>query len=72
MLSDFADAGYHDVLRVAARRHDVIGMQVYDERDEHLPNAGMLQVHDAETGKTLWLDTSDTFTRLQYNGQFIK
>src|SRR3954452_7682610 len=44
ILSDFADAGYHDALRVAARRHDVIGVQVFDRRDEELPKAGLLQV----------------------------
>ena len=72
MLSDFADAGYHDVLRVAAKRHDVVGIQVYDKRDENLPNAGLLQVMDSETGKTMLLDTSDTFTRFKYNEQFLK
>ncbi len=72
ILSDFADAGYKEVLRVAARRHDVIGIQVYDRRDEHLPKAGLLQVHDAESGKTMWLDTDDAYTRLQYNRQFHK
>src|SRR5215217_1159230 len=50
LLSDFADAGYHDGLRVAAKRHDVIGVQVYDQRDEQLPKAGLMQLRDAETG----------------------
>ena len=72
ILSDFADAGYRDALRVAAKRHDVIGVQVYDRRDENLPKAGMLQVRDAETGQTLWLDTNDAYVRLQYNRQFHK
>ncbi|MCW3115663.1 MAG: hypothetical protein JWR18_4059, partial [Segetibacter sp.] len=51
VLSDFADAGYHDTLRVAAKRHDVIGVQVYDKRDEQLPQAGLMNLRDAETGK---------------------
>ena len=72
ILSDFADAGYRDALRIAAKRHDVIGVQVYDRRDENLPKAGLLQVHDAESGKMLWLDTSDAYVRLQYNRQFHK
>ncbi len=72
ILSDFADAGYKDALRVASRRHDVIGVQVYDRRDEQLPKAGLLQVRDAETGNMLWLDTSDAYVRLQYNRQFHK
>ena len=72
ILSDFADAGYKDALRAAAKRHDVIGVQVYDRRDEQLPNVGLMQVVDAETGRTVWLDTADTFTRVQYNRQFLQ
>jgi uncharacterized protein (DUF58 family) len=72
ILSDFADAGYRDALRVAAKKHDVIGVQVYDRRDENLPKAGMLQVRDAESGRMLWLDTNDAYVRLQYNRQFHK
>ncbi len=72
ILSDFADAGYNDALRAAARRHDVIGVQVFDRRDEQLPRVGLMQVHDAETGKKIWLDTSDTFTRVRYNQQFMQ
>ena len=72
ILSDFADAGYKDALRVASKRHDVIGIQVYDRRDENLPKAGLLQVRDAETGQLLWLDTNDAYVRLQYNKQFHK
>jgi uncharacterized protein (DUF58 family) len=72
VLSDFADAGYHDVLRVASKRHDVIGIQVFDKRDENLPQVGLLQVIDSETGKTMLLDTNDTFTRFKYHEQFLK
>jgi uncharacterized protein (DUF58 family) len=72
ILSDFADAGYHDALRVAAKRHDVIGVQVFDKKDEQLPAVGLVEVHDAETGKTVWLDTSDAFTRVKYNRQFLQ
>lgn len=72
ILSDFADAGYHDALRVAAKRHDVIGVQAYDARDEKLPDVGLLQVHDAETGSTIWLDTNDPYIRQRYNNQFHK
>src|SRR6476660_3220446 len=72
ILSDFADAGYHDALRVAAKRHDVIGVQVYDKRDEKLPPVGLLQVRDAETVNTIWLDTRDAYIRQRYNNQFLK
>ncbi|MGI8950131.1 MAG: DUF58 domain-containing protein [Chitinophagaceae bacterium] len=71
VLSDFADAGYKDVLRIASKRHDVIGVQVYDKRDAQLPKMGLLKVHDAETGKAVWLDTNNNFTRHKYHQQFL-
>lgn len=70
VLSDFADAGYRDALRVASKRHDVVGVQVYDKRDEQLPPIGLMQVKDLETGKILLLDTNDPFTRQKYSEQF--
>ena len=70
LFSDFADAGYHDALRVAAKRHDVIGIQLYDKRDEKLPEIGLIQVRDTETGKQVLLDTNNAYTRYKYQQQF--
>ncbi len=72
VLSDFADEGYHEALRVAAKKHDVIGIQVYDNNDFKLPDIGLIQVQDAETGKSVWLDTSDISTKFYYEQQFAK
>ncbi len=72
LLSDFADAGYHDALRVAAKRHDVIGVQVYDPRDEQLPKVGLIQLRDAETGKMVVLNTNDAYSQYKYHQQFKK
>lgn len=72
ILSDFADAGYLQTLRIAAKRHDVIGVQVYDKRDDQLPQAGLMQLRDAETGEMVLLNTSDPYTRLKYSQQFQK
>jgi uncharacterized protein (DUF58 family) len=72
VLSDFADAGYKETLRIAARRHDVIGVQVYDKRDEQLPQAGLMQLRDSETGKMVLLNTNDPYTRIKYSQQFQK
>jgi uncharacterized protein (DUF58 family) len=72
VLSDFADEGYHEALRVASKKHDVIGIQVFDKNDDILPDIGLIQVQDAETGKSVWLDTSDTTTKYYYKQQFEK
>ena len=70
ILSDFADEGYHEALRIAAKKHDVIGIQVFDKNDNALPNIGLIQVQDAESGKTIWLDTSDPTVNHYYKQQF--
>lgn len=72
VLSDFADEGYHEALRVAAKKHDVIGIQVFDNNDFKLPDIGLIQVQDAETGKSVWLDSSDVTTKFYYEQQFAK
>jgi hypothetical protein len=69
ILSDFADAGYESALRTLSKHHDVIGIQLYDKADVQLPNVGLLQVQDAETGKTMWIDTGNKDAQAQYHLQ---
>src|SRR6202008_3769656 len=49
ILSDFLDANYEDALRIAAKKHDVIGIKLYDQMDMQLPDAGLIQVQDSES-----------------------
>lgn len=72
ILSDFLDADYERALRVAARKHDIIGIKLYDKMDMQLPDAGLMQVEDAETGTTKWVDTSNSFLRHQYQEEFFR
>jgi len=72
IMSDFIDEQYEDALRVMASRHDVIGLKIYDKMDMQLPNVGLMEVEDLETGKTQWLDTSDAMVRYNYQQQFMK
>ena len=53
-------------LMIAANRHDLNVIQVYDRRDSEMPDAGLMKVHDAETGEDLWIDTSVRSVRDQY------
>ncbi len=69
LLSDFADTGYQEALRIAARKHDVIGIRVFDKNDTALPDIGLVQVQDAETGENVWLDTRDTMVKFYYRQQ---
>jgi uncharacterized protein (DUF58 family) len=72
ILSDFIDAGYEDALRIAGKKHDVIGIKLYDKMDQQLPNAGLMQVKDAENGKTKWVDSSNSFVRYSYEQEFFR
>ncbi len=72
ILSDFLDAGYEDALRIAGKKHDVIGIKLYDKMDMQLPDAGLLQAEDAETGKTRWVDSGNAFVRYQYEQEFFR
>ena len=72
ILSDFLDANYEQALRIAARKHDVIGIKLYDRMDMQLPDAGLLQVQDAETGNTKWVDSGSEFVRQQYQQEFFR
>jgi uncharacterized protein (DUF58 family) len=72
IMSDFIDEQYEDALRVMGSRHDVIGLKIYDKMDMQLPNVGLMEVEDLETGKTQWLDTSDTMVRYNYQQNFMK
>jgi uncharacterized protein (DUF58 family) len=72
ILSDFLDANYEQALRIAARKHDVIGIKLYDRMDMQLPDAGLLQVQDAESGNTKWVDSSSEFVRHQYQQEFFR
>jgi uncharacterized protein (DUF58 family) len=66
ILSDFFTQGYEDDLKIATRRHDVIGMQVTDPGEATLPNMGLVRVQDAETGELQWLDTNFEDIQMAY------
>ncbi len=70
LISDFISEPYEKPLQLAARRHDLVGIQVYDKHDRELPDAGLIQVMDAETKQTAWLDTSDKSVRVNYMHRF--
>jgi len=72
ILSDFLDANYEDALKVTAKKHDVIGIKVYDQMDMELPKIGLVQVRDAESGLTKWVDTSSSFVRERYQQEFFR
>lgn len=68
LITDFIDEhDYHTALSVASNKHDVIGIQIYDKRDETLPDIGFINTRDLETGATRWINTSSASVRKAYN-----
>jgi uncharacterized protein (DUF58 family) len=63
LVSDFQDAGYEKLLRVLARRHDVVCVPVSDPAERRLPDAGLAELEDPETGELVLVDTSDASVR---------
>ena len=66
LISDFFAADFKKQLKVANKHHDVIAVTVTDPRETELPNAGILQLEDAETRENIFLDTSLLKTREEF------
>lgn len=64
ILSDFIDGhDYTHALSIANRKHDVVALRVYDRRENELPPVGLVYLTDAESGESMWVDTSDKQVR---------
>jgi uncharacterized protein (DUF58 family) len=66
VISDFYDNNFDDALKIANKKHDIVALKIYDEREHILPNVGMIRIKDAETGEVKWIDTSDEKVRKLY------
>ncbi|MBW8362241.1 MAG: DUF58 domain-containing protein [Kaistella sp.] len=66
LFSDFEDEYDSKMLRVASKKHQVLGMRIYDEKDNEIPNVGYTLFSDAETGKQIWANTSSARWRYDF------
>jgi len=66
VISDFLDARARLALKIANRRHDVIGIVLDDPRDLALPDVGLIELQDAETGDCVLVDTGDSRIRREF------
>jgi uncharacterized protein (DUF58 family) len=66
LISDLLDQGYEQALKVANRRHDVVIIQIVDPREQELPDVGIIEIRDAETGEISCVDTSLPYVRAAY------
>ena len=72
MISDFLDKGYEKSIKQASRRHDMLSFHLQDPWEMDLPNLGLIQIHDGETGETSLVNTSKRSLRKAYNDQASK
>ncbi len=72
MISDFMADDYLNVLKVALRKHEMIGVRLFDPSEMELPNLGMLQVYDPEKKDFTWINTSRSKVRKSFKVNQIK
>ncbi|WP_034920200.1 DUF58 domain-containing protein [Gillisia sp. CAL575] len=70
VLSDFMTDGYQQTLKILSGKHDVTGIRIYDEREEEIPNLGLVQMLDAETGEMMMVNTGAKSVRTAYAKYF--
>ncbi|MXN91400.1 DUF58 domain-containing protein [Flavobacterium sp. Sd200] len=66
LISDFMGGDFEHTLKIAAKKHDITGVRVYDPREETMPNIGLVNMADAETGETMLVNTGSKSVRIQY------
>ena len=70
LISDFISEDFNTPLRIANKRHDMIGIHVYDKLEKELPKVGLLPVKDPESGQMIWVDSSDAGFQRIYTESF--
>ena len=72
LLSDFIADDYHHTMKIVSGKHDVTGIRVYDRREESIPNLGMVQMQDEETGEVMLVNTSSKKVRRNYEKFYLE
>ena len=67
LISDFIDDNFWNELKFLNFKHDLVGLQIYDSLEKKFPNIGLIKIHDSETGKKAWIDTSSRKSRKKFS-----
>jgi uncharacterized protein (DUF58 family) len=70
VLSDFMADDYEKTMKIAANKHDITGIRIYDQREESIPSIGMVQMEDEETGEVVLVNTSSKNVRNNYSAYY--
>jgi uncharacterized protein (DUF58 family) len=73
LISDFkSQTSFSDALKIANRKHDVVALRINDIHEEKLPDIGLIKLKDNETGKTIWINSSDKKFQKQFEINRLK
>lgn len=72
VLSDFVSPDFSDAIKITSRRHDVVALKVRDKAEQELPNIGVAQFRDLESGESKWINTSSKKIREKYKTESEK
>lgn len=67
IISDFFDEGFMQPLKILRNRHDVIALRIIDIREREIPDVGLIELEDEETGEQILVDTSDVEFRENFS-----
>ncbi|GGF23790.1 DUF58 domain-containing protein [Hymenobacter cavernae] len=70
LISDFIDVNYERELTMLARKHDLIVVQLLDQREREFPPLGIIPLLDQESGRTVWVNTSSEAFRTRYRATY--
>lgn len=69
LISDFFDDNFEKALQIANHKHDLIALQIFDEKEYILPNIGLIKLQDAETEKEIYVDTASKSVRKNFEAE---
>lgn len=72
VISDFMNDNFEAPLKIANKKHDVVTIRINDKREEELPDIGLVQMKDAETGEVKWIDTANKLIRESYQKNYLR
>ncbi len=73
LISDFlTEPNYKDALKIANKKHDLVALRIADKNETELPDVGLIKLKDNETGKIIWVDSSDKSFRKKFEVNHLK
>ncbi len=73
LISDFcANNNYKDALKIANKKHDIVGLRIIDKSEQHIPEIGLIKFKDNESGKTMWVDSSSKVFQKEFKTLQLK